>query len=53
MDQLINTHMADDLYKEIKLILSKAKTKALVAINSEMVMAYWRIGKLIVETQKG
>ena len=53
MDQLINTHMADDLYKEIKLILSKAKTTALVAINSEMVMAYWRIGKLIVETQKG
>jgi hypothetical protein len=41
-------------YEDISKILLEARQKAYVAINSEMVMAYWRVGKRIVEEeQKG
>ena len=41
-------------YEDISKILLEARQKAYVSINSEMVMAYWRIGKRIVdEEQRG
>jgi predicted nuclease of restriction endonuclease-like (RecB) superfamily len=39
-------------YEDIGKILQEARRKAYVAINSEMVMAYWRIGKRIVEEEQ-
>ena len=41
-------------YKDISRILLEARQKAYVSINTEMVMAYWLIGKRIVqEEQRG
>lgn len=42
------SHFYDDISK----ILHEARRKAYVAINAEMVMAYWRIGKRIVEEEQ-
>jgi DUF1016 N-terminal domain len=39
-------------YEDISRILLEARQKAYVSINSEMVMAYWRIGKRIVEEEQ-
>ncbi len=44
----------NNLYKEIKSILDEARQSAYRAVNFTMVVAYWEIGKLIVEDeQKG
>lgn len=44
----------DKLYGNIKLILEKARGNAYRAVNFAMVIAYWQIGKVIVEEeQKG
>ncbi len=42
------------LYKNIKAILTDARTRAIGAVNFIMVEAYWNVGRLIVEDdQKG
>lgn len=42
------------IYDRIRSIISSARSKALYAVNTEMVQAYWLIGKEIVEEeQKG
>ncbi len=44
----------NELIKDIKEILNKARSKARNVVNSAMVQAYWLIGKRIVEEeQKG
>ncbi|MDR0724662.1 MAG: PDDEXK nuclease domain-containing protein [Prevotellaceae bacterium] len=43
----------DNLYVQIKEILTTARTKAYSAVNFAMVEAYWLIGKQIVEAQAG
>jgi hypothetical protein len=40
------------LYEDISRILLEARQKVYTSINSEMVMAYWRIGKRIVEEEQ-
>jgi predicted nuclease of restriction endonuclease-like (RecB) superfamily len=40
------------LYQDIQRILSEARKKAYSSINAEMVMAYWRIGKRIIEEEQ-
>jgi predicted nuclease of restriction endonuclease-like (RecB) superfamily len=49
MNKLIKTE--DNLYNQIKGILTSARDKAYSAVNFAMVEAYWLIGKQIVETQ--
>lgn len=45
---------SDTLYAEIKTILQEARQSTYYAVNSAMVVAYWEIGKRIVEhEQKG
>ena len=39
-------------FEDISKILLEAKQKVYTSINSEMVMAYWRIGKRIVEEEQ-
>ncbi len=42
------------LFKSVKFVLQQAKSSAYRTVNYTMVMAYWNIGKLIVENeQKG
>ena len=40
------------LYEDISKILVAARQKVYSSINSEMVMAYWRIGKRIIEEEQ-
>lgn len=43
----------DDLYAEIKAILQEARHSAYRAVNFTMVLAYWQIGRRIVEAEQG
>jgi predicted nuclease of restriction endonuclease-like (RecB) superfamily len=40
------------LYEDIRKILFEARKRTYASINTEMVMAYWRIGKRIVEEEQ-
>ena len=42
-----------DLYKQIRFILQEARQSAYRAVNFAMVVAYWEIGKRIVEHEQG
>ncbi len=44
---------SDSLYAEIKTILLEARKSVYHAVNSAMVIAYWEIGKRIVEFEQG
>lgn len=41
-----------DLFDKIKSIINNAKNKVTANINSEMLTAYWNIGKIIIETEE-
>ena len=45
--------ISNNLYDDIKNILNLSRNKAVKAVNSSMVEAYWNIGRLIVEFQGG
>jgi hypothetical protein len=40
------------LYQQIKDLLVQARTRVFQAVNSEMVVCYWNIGRLIVEEEQ-
>lgn len=40
------------LFKAVKTVLQQARVSAYRSVNSAMVMAYWNIGKLIVESEQ-
>ena len=42
----------DSLYTEIKSILEDARKSAYRAVNFTMVLAYWQIGRIIVEQEQ-
>ena len=42
----------DNLYGEIKCILEQARQAAYRAVNFTMVLAYWEIGRRIVEDEQ-
>lgn len=43
----------DTLYQDIRSILQEARQSAYRAVNFAMVVAYWQIGKRIVEHEQG
>ena len=43
----------NNLYADIKNILEQARNGAVRAVNFSMVLAYWQIGKRIVEEEQG
>lgn len=45
--------MKKSLYTDIREILEHAKSNAIRAVNFSMVLAYWQIGKRIVEDEQG
>lgn len=46
-------YMNKEFYNDIKEILEQARKRVYHNIQSEMVLAYWQIGKMIVEKQGG
>jgi len=44
---------ADTLYAQIQGVLQQARQQAKRSINQAMVLAYWQVGKLIVEHEQG
>ena len=54
MNEINNYKYIDnDFYEEIRKILDEARKRVYRHIQSEMVLAYWEIGKMIVEKQGG
>ena len=54
MDQLKEfTFIDNQFYNDIKEVLEQARKRVYRNIQSEMVLAYWQIGKMIVEKQGG
>jgi len=53
MTDIVNRKYYEDLYTDIKRVLTSARTTAVVTVNTAMVKAYWAVGKLIVEAQGG
>lgn len=45
--------LSDNIYSQIKHVLTQARTKVLTSVNTAMVQAYWHVGKLIVQAQGG
>ena len=45
--------MDDEFYRNIKVLFEQARKRIYRNIQSEMVLTYWRIGKMIVEKQGG
>ena len=50
---LISISDENQIYGQIKEILTAARAKAYSAVNFAMVEAYWLIGKQIIDTQAG
>lgn len=49
-----NVRIVNEVYKEIKIILEKARESVYKSVNTTMVNAYWNIGRIIIdEEQKG
>ena len=46
-------YMNKEFYNDIKEILEQARKRVYHNIQSEMVLTYWQIGKMIVEKQGG
>ena len=46
-------YIDNDFYKDIKKVLEEARKRIYRNIQGEMVLAYWKIGKMIVEKQGG
>jgi predicted nuclease of restriction endonuclease-like (RecB) superfamily len=40
------------VYRQIREVLTRARSRAYQAVNSEMVVCYWEIGRLIVEEEQ-
>ncbi len=52
MSELISASAFDVAYTRIRDILTEARNRAYQAINSAMVLAYWEIGRVIVEEEQ-
>lgn len=48
-----NQYLDTDFYEEVKSVLLEARKRVYRNIQNEMVLAYWQIGKMIVEKQDG
>jgi len=43
---------AEKIYQQIREVLIQARSRAMQAVNTEMVACYWQIGRLIVEEEQ-
>ncbi|MCC8462274.1 MAG: PDDEXK nuclease domain-containing protein [Rickettsia endosymbiont of Ecitomorpha arachnoides] len=51
MSTILNNQSYTDLIKNLKQEISKARIRAHLAVNKELIVLYWNIGKLILERQ--
>ena len=51
--KLVVMPVPEDLYREIRSVLEAARSSAYRAVNTAMVLAYWQVGRLIVEHEQG
>ena len=49
----MSTNQIDNVYNDIKAILQQARDSAYRAVNFAMVVAYWEMGKRIIEAEQG
>lgn len=49
----INNSEIDELFIEIKNLIEQSRERVYKTVNTEMVILYWNIGKMIVEKQNG
>jgi len=47
------TKITSNLYADIRNILTLSRNKAIRVVNNSMVLAYWNIGRLIIDFQGG
>jgi hypothetical protein len=52
MSQLVASDEFEQSYRRIQAILSEARNRAYQAINSAMVLAYWEIGRAVIEEEQ-
>ncbi len=50
-ENLISGHISD-IYQQIREVLTKARSRAMQAVNTAMVSSYWEIGRIIVEEEQ-
>lgn len=53
MNKLINNTEYKELVQNIGHVYQNAKSKVISTVNSEMLIAYWNIGKYIIEFEQG
>ena len=53
MNELRNVNEYNLLIENIGIVFQKAKNNAISAVNTEMLFAYWEIGKYIIEFEQG
>ena|GEM_PF-3477144 len=46
-------YLDNNFYEEVKDVLEQARKRIYRNIQNEMILAYWQIGKMIVERQGG
>ena len=51
MSNILNNQSYTDLIKNLKQEISKARIRSHLAVNKELIVLYWNIGKLILERQ--
>lgn len=52
MTNLASNDIYKDLLKEVKQRIQSAQTKAAIAVNQELLLLYWEIGKMIITRQQ-
>lgn len=49
----VNSLRVEGLFTRVALILDRARKSVVVSVNSEMLLAYWRIGREILQALQG
>ena len=52
LGKVINEKPIQGIYQQIREVLIQARSRAWQAVNTEMVLCYWQIGRLIVEEEQ-
>ena len=52
MEKVTNDKAIQGIYQQIREVLMQARGRALQAVNTEMVVCYWQIGRLIIEEEQ-
>ncbi len=52
MGEVTNDQAIQGVYQQVRAILTRSRSRAWQAVNTEMVACYWEIGRLIVEEEQ-